>query len=126
VIDKPLIRDALSALVKQLSTDADLDDADLARIHDAAVDQARVIQAEKAWAQTAHLHDVSHAPIVTVDADGAEDVDASPHVCHDCRRQLVADVLDERTLVCPKLHGRCPRDLVPGKDAAVECGQPDA
>lgn len=51
-----------------------------------------------------------------------EHVDASAVMCCDCRRALVSDAGTEPILVCPTLHGRRPRHLVPGAGEAVECG----
>lgn len=148
-------RAALADLVAQLSADGELDEADLVLIHNAAVAQAQAIQQTKQWAAVAHVHDEPHAPVTTFDPkdlaaylespdyrtvstpDGdleeivppgeriAELVDTSGVICHDCGGQLVADSTHQRILVCAKLHGRRPPELVPAHpDGAVECGQP--
>lgn len=138
---------ALVALVNTLMVDGDLTDDDLGRIREAAVRERKRIGAERTWAETAHVHDEPHAPVVTfakedmavfkamqrahADPDSLqpgdhipEQVDASGVICHDCRRDLVSDAGSLRILVCPSLHGRRPRDLVPrDPDGAVECGR---
>lgn len=71
-----------------------------------------------------HDHDVG----VAVSADGfdPETVDASGLVCHDCGRELMADVYYQRILVCQRVHGHRPTELVPKhSDGAVECGLKD-
>ena len=55
--------------------------------------------------------------------DWPEDVNANALICHDCRRDLVADSTFQRVLVCPTLHGRRPPGMAPtNPDGAVECG----
>lgn len=108
----PDIREALGELVARLSADGTLDDHDLAVIHDAAIGQANAIIEDRRWAELAQVHDEPH----TADAVGL--------ACCDCRRGLVADVTELRVLVCPTLHGRRPRDMVPVEtEGAVECGR---
>lgn len=141
--DLALIRQALPDLVEQLLADGELDDMDLAVLHDAMVAQANATKEAKASVALAHLHDEPHGPVVTlepvaleaylaapewrtVEVDGqfAEEqvpaaervpelVDASGLVCHDCGRALVADVSEARVLVCPTIHGKRPPYLVP-------------
>lgn len=55
-----------------------------------------------------------------------EVVDSSELRCHDCGRELLADIdHTARVLVCPRLYGVRPSDLKPKHDdGAVECGQP--
>lgn len=135
--------DELQALIAELAADGDLSPDDLARIHDAARAAHADVKAEQDWRSTAHVHDVAHAPIVSFDADElkayladggdpdkagdflGELVDASGVICHDCQRELVSDKGDRRLLVCSRLHGRRPGELVPEHpDGAVECGRP--
>jgi hypothetical protein len=69
-----------------------------------------------------HSHDVGVA--VSVEGFDPESVHADDVVCHDCGRELVADVTYERVLVCQKVHGHRPTEMVPkNPDGAVECGQ---
>lgn len=124
--------DALAALIEQLAEDGEIDEDDVARIHAAAATEHATVKAEKAWRETAHVHDVPHRPTITrrpvadlAEADWPEEVDASDVICHDCRRELIADRDIARVLICPKLHSRRPGELKPGDpDGAVECGQP--
>ena len=65
------------------------------------------------WRETAHLHETTH--------------EGENAICHDCRRGLISDAGTERILVCPKLHGRRPAELLPSKpNGAAECGQPES
>lgn len=121
--DRPPVRERLTSLVRDLSADPDLSDDDLVAVHNAAVRETKVRQEAARWRETAHVHDVPHAPTVTVHDDGSEEVDAEGVVCHDCGKHLVADVGTVRYLVCPSLHGRRPQELEPAGDAAVECGR---
>lgn len=123
-------RAALPDLIARLLADGELDDDDLALIHDATVGAAQARQEAKRLMQTAHVHDVPHAPAVTlVPYDtGArsgmrEDVDASGIVCHDCGSGLVADTRHARVLVCPSLHDRRVPLTPTEPDGAVECGR---
>lgn len=117
------IRDRLATLVAELAADGELSDADLAAIHDAAVSQTLAIKDAAAWREKAHLHEEPHVPVITLDADGGEETDASGVRCHDCGRDLVSDAGTARILVCPTIHGRRPADLEPADpDHAVECG----
>ena len=116
------IRASLADLVARLSADGDLDDLDLALIHDAAVAEANARQQAKKATERAHIHDVPHRPVITV-YNWGEDVDASGIVCHDCGRELVSDAGTTRVLVCPRIHGnRSPTMLPDDPDGAVECG----
>lgn len=113
---------ALGELMRELAADGELDDADLARIADAAARERGRITSERTAAERAHVHDEPHVSVVTTGADGVEEVDASGVVCHDCQRALVSDAGSLRILVCPTLHNRRPSQLVPVADGAVECG----
>lgn len=107
----------LVALVDELASDGELSDEDLARIADAAAAETARVRGERAWRETAHVHRTAH-----VDSEKKHDA-----VCHDCGRALISDVGTERILVCPKLHGRRPAEMVPTtKNGAVECGQPES
>ena len=126
------IRADMLELVHALVADEALEDADLQRICVAIGLEYRAIGAERAWAETAHVHAEPHRPVTTLvafDEGGRsgerEETDASGVVCHDCSRALVSDVGSQRVLVCPSLHGRRPAALVPeDPDHAVECGRP--
>lgn len=116
----------LRDLAETIDADPLADDDDRTAIIAAAAATAdRRLEARR-WRETAHMHDVTHAPIVTVRDDGGEDIDASALVCHDCGRGLVSDEGTARVLLCPRLHGRRPMDRDPGHhvDAAIECGRP--
>lgn len=118
-------RGGLVHLANTLTVDADLDDDDIARIEQAASRERDRIAGEKAWRERARVVETPHRPIVTVADDGAEEVDASGMVCDDCGRGLVSDAGSERILVCPRIHGRRPRELRPkDPDGAVCCGGP--
>lgn len=129
--DLALIRMALPDLVAQLLEDGELDDMDLALIHDAMVAQATATKEAKAATSLAHVHEEPHAPLVTLipvegldEAQWPEHVDASGLVCHDCGRELVSDAGTTRVLVCPSLHGKRPQGMAPSEpDGAVECGR---
>lgn len=145
------VRGSVRLLVEQLMADGELDDEDLARIAEATAAARRLIGEEKAWRETAHVHDVPHVSVVTLDevalkaylaapehrmgANGRREMvppaervpeltDASGMVCHDCGRALVSDRGSIRILVCPSLHGRRPPELIAVRDGAVECGRP--
>jgi len=130
--DRPAdIPATLRALAEQVIASPELDDDAMVRVHNAAVAEVWRIQQERDWAKTAHVHEVPHAPVITTvptegldEKDWPEEVDASGMVCHDCGRDLVADIAGPRTLVCPSLHGRRPGELVvKAPDGAVECGR---
>jgi len=126
------IRQVLPELVDQLLEDGELDDMDLAILHDAMVSAANAANAAKDATAAAHVHDVAHRPVITrVPTEGLdedqwpESVDASGVVCHDCGRELISDAGTTRILVCPRIHGKRPSHLAPtDPDGAVECGRP--
>ena len=117
------IRGDLMQLAAELAADGDLSDADLAAIANATLAARQRIDAERTIAERAHIVDTPHVPVVTVDEDGDEHVDASGVRCDDCGRELVSDVGSVRILVCPRVHGKRPAALVPtDRDGAVCCG----
>lgn len=114
----------LRFLIDELMADGSLDDDDLARIAQATATERERVLDDKAATLSAHVHDVSHAPIVTTDDAGEETVDATPHRCCDCGRDLVSDAGSFRILVCPRVHGkRAPAMRPTNPDGAVECGR---
>ena len=114
---------SLRFLIDELMADGTLDDDDLATIAQATAAAREKVAADKAWAETAHVHDEPHRTEVTVDEHGHEDVDASGVTCCDCGRALVSDAGSLRILVCPRLHGRRGSLRPTDPDGAVECGR---
>lgn len=114
-------RGSLVHLVNTLAADGELDAADLARIEAAIGAERRRIDEERHWRERARVVDEPHEPVVTILPDGSEDVDVSRVVCDDCGRGLIADAGSEPVLVCPRLHGRRPRDLRPTHPTGAVC-----
>ena len=113
----------LRLLADNVINDPELDDDAMARIHTRAMAEVDTIRAEQRWRETAHIHEASHDPIVSVVSE-AEEVDASPFHCHDCGRELLVDRAGEYVLICPRVYGRRPPELeTKDRTHAVECGR---
>lgn len=118
------------------------------RLWNAIGAEGNTLLEEHRWRETVHVHEVSHAPVTSIDAELLkayrkhpdvdeqgkpvppeqrlpESVDASGAICHDCGRALITDTVHDRILICPRLHRVRPGEFVPKhKDGAVECGRP--
>lgn len=117
------VRGSIIHMVNLLAADGELDDADLGRIAERIASERQRIADEKAWAERLHVVDTPHRPVTVTLEDGTEDVDLSAMHCGDCGRDLISDSGSERVLVCPRIHGKRPRDTRPtDPDGAVYCG----